>query len=263
MLRRQKYKMDIIKGYRDYIKVLEKSINKNKSEYIERLLNADNYKDQLTSINKIIENIKYDLRLMSYDDIIINEYDESDKCINIEIKYRSDINTSITMELSNILQDSKIKDVDDLRQKIFGDGERLFNPDIEIHKEQLNKIDVNYGLPLIFKGLGLGKKIYKKLIHEYLFISSNYYVNSTKPTIESDMVWSSLSKDTDLFFFSNENNIIVFFNDVDFNIIEEKLLIFYKDILENPIKGKFQFDDDIQKKYTDELKISNLNKLLD
>ena len=72
----------------------------------------------------------------------------------------------------------------------------------------------------------LGKKFYKSLIYKYKYISSNYSIGN--PTIESDMVWESLTKDNELFTFAEGDNLISFFHTVDYEIIMEKLEGFFQ-----------------------------------
>ena len=129
---------------------------------------------------------------------------------------------------------------EEIINKIFQDGYRDLFLDIEIHKENLNKIDVLNGLPNFMKILGLGKKIYKKLIKDFNYISSFYGYN---PSIDSDLVWNSVLDDNEVYSFINDNNIISFWNEYEYDEIIEKLKEFYK------IPGEMFFDDDFLKKY--------------
>jgi hypothetical protein len=61
---------------------------------------------------------------------------------------------------------------DEVHQRIFGDGYDDIYLEIEIDSELLNRIDIINGLPNFMKGIGLDKKIYKKLIKDFGFISS-------------------------------------------------------------------------------------------
>jgi DNA-binding MltR family transcriptional regulator len=97
------------------------------------------------------------------------------------------------------------------------------------------------GLPDFIKGIGLGKKIYKKLIKDLGYISS---FNGYEPSVESSMVWRSIAKDEEVFTFTDDENIISFWNELDYNIIIEKLKEFYNNNFNN-----YQLDDDFIRKY--------------
>jgi hypothetical protein len=106
----------------------------------------------------------------------------------------------------------------------------------------LNRIDIMNGLPNFMKGIGLGKKIYKKLIKDFNYIST---FDGYEPSIDSSMVWESLAKDDDIFTFTNDENIICFWNDYSYNDTIEKLKYFYKDSDIN----NAQFDDTFLNRY--------------
>ena len=57
------------------------------------------------------------------------------------------------------------------------------------------------------------------------------------------MVWESLANDKDLFTFSNDENLISFWNELEYETIIEKL----KEFCEH--SGNVQFDDDFLTKY--------------
>ena len=107
------------------------------------------------------------------------------------------------------------------------------------------------GLPLFMKGLGLGKKIYKKLICDFGYISS---YDGYEPSLDSSMVWESIVNDKELFTFSNDENLISFWNELEYETIIEKLKEFYEH------KGNVQFDDDFLAKHN--LTDLNLEELL-
>lgn len=57
------------------------------------------------------------------------------------------------------------------------------------------------------------------------------------------MVCRSLSTDSEIFTFINDENIISFWNDLNYDLIVENLKLFYEK------KGNIQIDDDFLKKY--------------
>ena len=134
------------------------------------------------------------------------------------------------------------KSNDDIDERIFGGGWKDISLLIELDRDMFNRIDIINGLPNFMKGIGLGKKIYKKLIKDFNYIST---FDGYEPSIDSSMVWQSLAKDEDIFTFTNGENIICFWKDYSYNHIIEKLKYFYKDSDFN----NDHFDDTFLKKY--------------
>jgi hypothetical protein len=163
---------------------------------------------------------------------------------DIVYSYKNDIvkisfNSIVFVLLATLKNDLNILG-DEVQQRIFGDGYDDIYLEVELDKDLLNRIDIMNGLPNFMKGIGLGKKIYKKLIKDFGFISS---FDGYEPSIDSSMVWRSLSTDNEIFTFTNDENIISFWNDLNYDIIIKKLKIFYE------TKGDIQIDDDFLKKY--------------
>ena len=80
------------------------------------------------------------------------------------------------------------------------------------------------GLPNFLMGLGLAKKMYKKFIKDLGYISS---FSGGDTNIDSSMVWKSIATDQDLYTFCNDDNIISFWKDLDYDKIMKKLREFY------------------------------------
>ena len=226
--------MKLYKEHLEYIikskEIFEKAFSKEKLDKINRLINSKDFSEMLNYINENILELKNELRKINFDDIryIL------DKNKEIEIVYNVEISIIIT-NIRNVIP----KLDDNFINKIFQDGYIDMNLEVELSGE-FNQIDIMNGLPNFMKGLGIGKKIYKKLIKDYNYISS---FNGFNPSIESDMVWSSLASDKDIYIFMNDDNIICFWNEYEYDKIIEKLKDFYK------IKGITNFDDDFMIKY--------------
>ena len=132
-------------------------------------------------------------------------------------------------------------DVDvEVYDRFFGDGYDEMFLNIQLDESNLNRIDIINGLPNFLKNIGLGKKIYKKLIKDLGYVSS---FSGYEPSLDSSMVWKSIVSDNDMFSFTNNENIISFWNDLDKDFIIDKLKIFFE------YKGKIQIDKDFLKKY--------------
>jgi hypothetical protein len=96
-------------------------------------------------------------------------------------------------------------------------------------------------MPKFIKGIGLGKKIYKKLIKDFGYLST---FNGFEPSTDSSMVWNSIVKDAEIYSFVNNNNIISFWNKFNYNKLIDKLIEFYKND-----STSYQFDDDFLNEY--------------
>jgi hypothetical protein len=194
------------------------------------------------------------LRLAKRHSDIIIQYKESidllkDICIKLDyddIKwkfvgyYEVYFTKQISKILSKILNDLSNED-EEVIDKINRDGYDDPHIDIEIDEKVLNKIDIINGLPNFLQGLGLGKKMYKKFIKELGYISS---WSGGDVNLDSSMIWKSLASDNDLFMFCNDNNIICFWIDLEYDKIMIKLREFYYK------KGNIIIDSDFLKKYS-------------
>jgi len=241
--------MKIIKTYSEilnYLKedkiVYEKAMSPEKIANLKRLKDSGDFKSILKILNDDINLILNKCRDLSYDDIGYSMNDDI-----ITISYGKHIHT-----LLSILKD-KIENysTDDIDEKIFGGGWKDLFLEIEIDKKNLNKIDIINSLPNFMKNIGLGKKIYKKIIKDFGFISS---FDGYEPSLDSSMVWESLANDKEIFTFTNDENIISFWYELNYETIIEKLSKFYKN------KGFIQFDDDFLIKFN--LNDKEMNNLI-
>jgi len=227
-----------MKKYSQYLNQLynnkllyERSIKPELKNNINRLKEVNDFKGILKEINIIISDIVLLSKNIQYDNI---RYTINDN--EIEINYTPEL-SALLLNFKNILID--LQDDWDLMNKIFQDGYRDIFLEITL-KGKFNQIDILNGLPNFMKGLGLGQKIYKKLIKDFNFISSFYGV---EPSIDSDMVWNKIVDDKEIYSFINDNNFVSFWNDIEFDTIIKKLKEFYK------ISGNKIYDNDFCIKY--------------
>jgi len=248
-----------VKYYKKYIEefkkinqnleIFEKALSTEDRDKIDRLILSNQCEFVLKEFNRLIEELKIEIESMDFDEILINQLDSN----NLEIRYSPKIR-GILLYLDNKrveLKNSGDKEKEKIVEFLYKDGSEDIYLDISI-QPPLNRIDVNNELPVFMRGLGLGKKIYKKLIKNLGFISS---FKGYEPSIWSDLVWNKLSMDPDLYFFSNSDNFICFWNEIEFEEIIFKLKEFFKEkgerIFDNDFKIKFQLDD------------SKINEILD
>lgn len=219
----------ILDSVKERVSIMEMALNPERLDKAKRFKDAGDISNSLKLIQPSLDKVVDICRNINYDDI-----NYSYKNGLVKVSY----NSVVLVLLATLKNDTDILG-DEVHQRIFGDGYDDIYLEIEIDSELLNRIDIINGLPNFMKGIGLGKKIYKKLIKDFGFISS---FNGYEPSLESSMVWKSLATDSDIFSFINDNNIISFWSELDYNLIIQKLKLFYQK------KGNIQIDDDFLKK---------------
>lgn len=219
----------ILDSIKERVSIMEMALNPERIDKVKRFKDAGDISNSLKLIQPSLDKVVDICRNINYDDI--NYLYKNDL---VKVSY----NSVVLVLLATLKNDTDILG-DEVHQRIFGDGYDDIYLEIEIDSELFNRIDIINGLPNFMKGIGLGKKIYKKLIKDFGFISS---FNGYEPSLESSMVWRSLATDSEIFTFTNDDNIIGFWSDLDYNLIIQKLKLFYQK------KGKIQIDDDFLKK---------------
>jgi len=212
-------------------KLYEFAMSKQKKQEIQRFRESGDFKSILKEINILIEKIKNNIKNIKFDGI---EYLKNKN--EIEIYYNDELRV-----LLNTLKEQLSKDWnnDFIMNNIFQDGYRDFFLEIELHG-QFNQLHIMDGLPNFMKNLGIGKKIYKKLIKNLNYLSSFYGV---EPSMDSNMTWDSILNDNEIYSFTNDDNIICFWYEFDYDKIIEKLKQFFK------YDGDIKIDDDFLLQY--------------
>lgn len=239
----QKY-IDWLKFIENYDSTLEESLSKEKISKINRFVKSEEHKTKLKEFDGCINEIKNIFKEIDFNNLNL-EKQEADEDIDI---YNIRYDKSIEDKIKILEQLSKKLDLD-----IIG-GNYSFYTEVQLDRRYFNKIDIIDGIPNIIRNLGFGKKIYKKLIKTYNFVSS---ITRGEHSIESSMVWQSLASDKDVYIFSNNDNFICFWKNYDPHKIISKLEEYYIYPLE------VQFDDDFISLHQDLIKKSDiLNKLI-
>lgn len=219
--------------------ISDNNINKHKNV----LNNILDYKLVSNHINEIILNLKNSI---SHLGIELDKNDEDDTYLLYNVAYDPDSEYNIK-QLKNILRKSKnTKVYDTYLNMIYPDGNKIdFETEIEIEKNNMNRVHVPIGLPYILKGIGIGKKIYKLLIYELGYISSMY----NDRTMESLYVWDSIRKDNSIYTFIKNESIIGISPEMKFEDIENILSYFYKNITDEVVI----MDDDFKDKFSNKI----------
>jgi hypothetical protein len=165
---------EILESHRESKLIFEKSMSSEKITNLKRLKDSGDLKSILKLLNVEIEEILDKCRIIEYDNI---DYTYEDDIITI--LYANNIMTSLSILKGKIKEYSS----DEINERIFGGGWKDIFLQIELDSNMLNRIDIMNGLPNFMKGIGLGKKIYKKLIKDfgYFYISkalSKCFANS-------------------------------------------------------------------------------------
>ena len=126
-----------------------------------------------------------------------------------------------------------------------------FDLSIQIHHNFNNKIDMSgAGLAYAFRGLGLGKKIYKKMISKVVFISSG----ESQSYKYSQLVWTGLINDNELYTLMNSKWIYAFLKSTP----PAEIITLLKKVFEDKTKGECLFDEDFESKHLELLKNSKV-----
>ena len=120
---------------------------------------------------------------------------------------------------------------------------------IQIQKNNYNRIHIPVGLPYVLQGIGFGKKIYRKAIQKFKYISTDRFDR----TLDAIAVWNSLRKNKDIYSFVRNEQMICFDDKIKYNEIEVILLNFFRHEIEEEKKGNhintYILDDDFLEKY--------------
>jgi len=227
----------MIKYYKDFL--LEKSISNDRAKRYDTVLqNLDKTKETKSFIIETIFTLQEELS--SLKEIKFHKYDEDSNIIYLSVRYNSKIKHLIE-DIEYIL--SKSENLEETYHKyVYPDGEeKSFYPEIEIEKNNFNRIHIPDGLPFILKNIGFGKKIYINLIKKYNYLSSNYLDRS----MDSLYVWNSIRKEKNIYTFIFNQKILCINPDLDFHIIEDILLKYYNTLSDEHIL----IDDDFKEKY--------------
>lgn len=248
-------------NYQEFLK--EKIISDNELQKHDTFIrNIADYKNNISYINEEINKIK---TILTNNDLFLDDITESDKNISFKVIYPENVESLFSSFFKQILLKSKSDEelYDKYFNIIYPDGnKRDLNTEIDVEINNLNRVHIVDSLPYICKGLGLGKKIYKELIKELKYISTNKMDRS----LDSIFVWDSLRKDKNIFSFISNQNMICFDVNCDFDYINNVLLEFFKydiiDIKNNINNNKHILDTDFREKYFNNILNTDIKLLI-
>lgn len=242
----------IQKKYKDYIR--EHAISREiLNKYENALKNIGDFKNNSIILQNLIFELKNEIST-NVKIISFRKYDEDDNKIYLGVRYDFSIMTLIT-QIEQFLIESKNTEIyNKYFSIIYPDGDETpFHIEIDIEKNNLNRIHIPTGLPFILKGIGFGKKIYKSLIDEYGFISTN----GSDRNMDALFVWDSLCQSDQIYSFINDKKIISISPNLEFEKIKNILLEFFNDVDSQYVV----LDDDFKNRYDKVLMKSDLKKI--
>jgi len=224
---------------------------------INMLKDIKQVKNNIKKLNSII--IELRSILSNQDSIKLSKPKKENNKIYFHIKY-VDRAYYLIGKIESYLQKEISEDILSKYHNIIfpDDNEITFNVEIELEINNLNRIHIPNGLPFILKNIGFGKQIYRKIIKEFGFISTLKMDQS----LDAIFVWDSLRKDTDIYSFLREQQMLCIDDSLVYINIEELLLNFFKYEIENEknkIKIKnYILDSDFKLKYMKNIMNSDL-----
>lgn len=182
-----------------------------------RLRRAALIKSNLEIINTLVGEIQQYLRDLTWQEIPLDiEPSDSITRYSLNIPAHIETNYSSVLQILENETDANIKKV--YHNAIFGDP-REKSDGLTLTAQALHTDNnrVHYpgnGLAIKFRNLGLGKKIYKRIIYDLGHITSydtDPFGVPEQNTIDSDLIWHSLHTDNEVYCQTDGNKIIAIF----------------------------------------------------
>ena len=250
-----------ILNYTEYLK--EQAISNEDIEKHDTFIrNIGDIKNNISIINEDIIKLQ---TILTNNDYRIKSVNETDNKTFYKIIYPKE-SYNIFTNFQDLLMTAEETDYElyhNYLKIIYPDDNQInLDTEIEIEINNFNRIHIPIGLPKICKGIGIGKKIYKLFIGKINFISTNKFDRS----LDSIFVWDSLRKDTDIYSFILNEQMICFSTNLDFETIKNILLDFYKYELEDLkmeiINNQHIIDSDFREKYFKDILNTDLKFLI-
>jgi len=149
----------------DYLKRFESFNLKELKELIDQ---EKTYLKKFTKQISVLDEVKYTSILNKIRNYDINKFIYNEKPYGIFITPDQNFK-DILSELNEMVEEKFSIEIDFY---------------ITIDKNNLNQIDFTEGIPTILRGIGFGYKIYKLIIENFDFITSNKYSNELLTTLK-------------------------------------------------------------------------------
>lgn len=247
--------------YQDYLNEMAIS-DEEIAKHDTFIRNITDIKNNIKELNINIDNLK---TIITNDIIRLKKEDEDDSKIYYKIIYPKKA-YNIFIDFQDILVQSE--DIDnELYRKYFNiiypNGEEIdLDTEIEIEKNNFNRIHIPIGLPKIIQGIGIGKKIYLTLINKLKYISTTKLDRS----LDAIFIWDSLRKDNTIYSFIKKEQMLCIDINYDYDSIIDLLLEFFKyeiEDLKNDINNhQHIIDSDFKEKYFSQILKTDIKYLI-
>lgn len=172
----------------------------------ERIIQAHEFRKNKTKILETIELLKQQIRELNWKDIVLIIQESNGNTLQYNTEFPSKIQSTSNQLKTFIPTESDHRYYDAYHMIIYGHQEEKHDElDLYLALGNFdNKVDVlRSGLPYSLRGLGIGAKLYKRLMLEAKFISSE--IRNT--SFHSDLVWEKLTRDEEVHVVSTQSRL--------------------------------------------------------
>lgn len=237
-----------IKGIRRFkIIMLEHAINRSiLKKYNNFFSDVNDVKTNLKQLKILINDFLEEIKKLDVFDIILTQ-----KFGNIHM-YRCNYSNLVISMINDILKVLNDNNNDKFNSIVFPEGDNIIKDNlfvkVEIETNNFNRIHINE-IPIIIKGIGVGKKVYKSMIKKLDFISS---IGEDR-TIDAELIWDSILDDNNIYSFVCDEKIISFSQKYDYdnimniitNYFEYELNNNYKVIIDSNFRKKYEIESEV------------------
>lgn len=167
------------------------------SHFNDRLRKAQNFKKNKEEIQEKAEILKMQLRNLKWTDIELIDLENKGNTKHYQTKFPSEIQHAFEQLAAHLPDSAGDRYYQAYHELIYGHvNDECDNIGLTLSVGLLDhRVDVlNSGLPYSLRGLGLGSKLYKRLMREYGYI----YSEERQSGFHSDLVWDKLTKDEEV-----------------------------------------------------------------
>jgi len=239
-----------IKGIRRFKMImLEHAIDRNiLKKYNNFFSDVNDVKTNLKQLKILIFDFLEEIKKLNIFDIVVTE--KSDNLY----RYRCNYSSCVQFMISDILKFLDDNNNDKFDKIVFPEGDNIIKDNlfvkIEIETNNFNRIHINE-IPIIIKGIGVGKKVYKSMIEKLNYVSS---IGEDR-TIDAELILDSILYDIDIYSFVCDEKIISFSKKYSYDNIISTVIKYFEYELNN--NYKVIIDSNFRKKYNIEYDFLN------
>jgi hypothetical protein len=207
------------------------------SEELDRI---DSYFNDIDNEEKTYAHLKYELNLIKeelkkidYNNISVKlrplkkYYGEKDNEVRV-VSYSEYIDKKIDLlkDFCKSLSKAHYSNDNEIVDECLNWIDELYNTNVSIEQYNFNRIHIG-GIPIVFKGVGLGYKLYKATLRKLGYISSDN--EEVEVSTYAKLIWNKIRKDEECFTVVQEQKVLTFYFSCEENKIRKILEDFFKD----------------------------------